>query len=247
MAQINIETTQNVTISYHLAGLGSRILAFIIDYVILLAYSGLISFIVIRLGLESAIEIEGFSVLIIVSILFGFIFYDVISEIAFDGQSIGKKVVGIKVVMLDGSKPTLEAYLIRWVTRVIEGMLFLYGVVPIISIAVSPNGQRVGDIMAKTTVIRINKKPVVYRSPFDNLADDKNYVVKYPEVINLTDRDVLIIRESIKAYREFKNRAPIEAVTNKVLEMLQLKTYEGTPVDFLKTIVKDYYYLTSQD
>lgn len=241
MAVINIETTQNVTIDYELAGLGSRILASIIDYLIVLAYAFFV-FIMLSVFFEGE-TLGAFSIILI---LIPYMLYDLVSEIAFNGQSIGKRSMGIKVVKLDGSKPTLGSYLIRWASRIVEGMVFLYGIVPILSIAISTKGQRLGDMMAGTTVIRVNKKPHAYRNPLDIINDDDSYVVTYPEAINLTDSDIGIIKESIKSYKVFNNRVAIDAVTSKLEELLNIKCNEP-PVHFLSTIVKDYNHLITRD
>lgn len=246
MSVINIETTQNVTIDYQLAGLGSRILAYLIDFGVLLAYVILIIFLLSMLGSAGQLFDELLVFIQIGMTMLPIMFYDLICEVFFNGQSVGKKSMGIKVVKIDGSKPSIGAYLIRWATRLVEGLLFLYGVIPIITIAVSEKGQRLGDMMAGTTVIRTNKKKQVYRNPLDLAKEVEAYEPKYPEAFNLSDADIRIIKEAVRTYKFNNKREPIDAVTAKVEEILAVKCNEP-PVQFLSKIVEDYNYLVTRD
>jgi len=70
------------------------------------------------------------------------------------GQSLGKRVVGIKVIMENGEKCTLKAALIRNLLRIIDALPNLY-IVGILVITFTKKRQRIGDLAAKTVVIRI--------------------------------------------------------------------------------------------
>ena len=244
MSVINIETTQNVTIDYQLAGLGSRILAYLIDFLVLFAYILLVIF--LATAVSDYMNADLFAFFQICLIALPFVFYDLICEVFFNGQSVGKRSMGIKVVKIDGSKPSVGAYLIRWATRLFEGFIFFYGLVPVISIAVSEKGQRLGDMMAGTTVIRTNKTKKIYRNPLDMAQEKEDYTARYPEAINLTDYDVRIIKEAIRAYKFNNKREPIDAVTQKVEEILSVKCNEP-PIQFLSVVIEDYNHLITRD
>src|SRR5258708_268794 len=104
MQTIKITTTQNIDIDYEVAGLGERIVAHIIDIAI---------FVVIFFATFIAIGLSGnmrrfYSWWIgIVVVIYGilYVFYDLICETAMDGQSVGKRIMKIKVVSLDGARP----------------------------------------------------------------------------------------------------------------------------------------------
>jgi len=101
MKTIDIRTTQNVTIEYELATLRERILAFFIDFVIVYV-SFSILFFVLKAGFTDVfLGIDNYALTAVVLFSF-FVFYQLFSEIIADGQSWGKKAVGIKVVRLDG-------------------------------------------------------------------------------------------------------------------------------------------------
>lgn len=131
---------------------GSRILAQILDSVI-----GSILFVAILVvfggvggatGGESGAGIFGIGFL--VGIL-GIVFYFFLLEGFWDGYTVGKKVVGIKVVKEDGGPCTIGASLIRNVLRIIDG--FAYYVVGFVFMAMSDNRQRLGDRLASTVVV----------------------------------------------------------------------------------------------
>ena len=83
------------------------------------------------------------------------VFYDLISEILLDGQSVGKKVMGIKVVSLNGAQPSLGQYLLRWVFRIVD-FSFSGSLVAVIMVAVTEKKQRLGDMLAGTTWLKQN-------------------------------------------------------------------------------------------
>jgi uncharacterized RDD family membrane protein YckC len=68
------------------------------------------------------------------------------------GQTIGKKLVNIKVTKEGGGKPTLEEALLRTILRIIDGIaVYLLGFMVVL---VSEKKQRLGDIAAKTIVVK---------------------------------------------------------------------------------------------
>ncbi|MEL6559652.1 MAG: RDD family protein, partial [Bacteroidota bacterium] len=103
MSVINIETTQNVTIDYQLAGLGSRILAYLIDFLVLFAYTLLVLFLATSIAEYMTSDLFAFFQIGLIAL--PYVFYDLVCEVFFNGQSVGKRSMGIKVVKIDGSKP----------------------------------------------------------------------------------------------------------------------------------------------
>ncbi|MDX1627762.1 MAG: RDD family protein, partial [Fulvivirga sp.] len=149
MQNVNIRTAQNVGIQYELAGLGNRIAAFVIDAVILFFYLIVVMWMISQIQLNS------------IWILFGFylpvLFYHLICEVFFNGQSIGKKQMKIKVVQLDGSSPTFGAYILRWILRLVDISTFS-GAIAVVTISMSKHGQRLGDMAAGTTVVKVERE-----------------------------------------------------------------------------------------
>src|SRR5581483_5801018 len=116
MAVISITTTQNIELEYDLASLGERIVATIIDLVIIFAY-----FIVIAMIENFGDMFSSTSAAIVNLLLFlPVTFYSLLSETFLNGQSVGKRVMGIKVISLNGNQASFAQYLIRWLFRLVD-------------------------------------------------------------------------------------------------------------------------------
>ena len=155
MQTIDIRTTQNVTINYELASLRERIFACIIDLTIVSVLTGILGS-MLRVALSGPGFESGMAINVILGLIFviGYILYQLLSEILADGQSWGKKSMGIKVVRLDGQEPGLSDYLLRAVFHIVD-TIFSLGIMAALSISSSAKNQRIGDLTANTTVIRM--------------------------------------------------------------------------------------------
>ncbi|MDT8411985.1 MAG: RDD family protein [Vicingaceae bacterium] len=231
MESINISTTQNVSINYAVASLGDRILATLLDYLIFVAYFVIVLFI---LSLSQSLKNLGFFWSLVMLPVF---FYDLYCELLFNGQTFGKYLLKIKVVRIDGTQAGIGSYLLRWMFRLIEGGFFLNGLVAILTILINGKGQRLGDIVAKTSVI-ILKKKMQLNDGFLNISDE-NYSIVFKEVELLNEKDISIIREVFN-HAKSKNRLDIvNKLADKTKATLNLKTSMKS-IEFLDTIIKDY-------
>ena len=122
MSELTINTTQNVTINFTAASIGHRMLAFGIDLLIMTAYIITVYlFLYYTTILERIQGWDGWSQMAVQSIIFlPVMFYSLIFETFFEGQSIGKKLVRIKVVKIEGYQSSFGDYLIRWLFRMID-------------------------------------------------------------------------------------------------------------------------------
>ena len=235
MQNVNIRTAQNVGIDYELAGLGARMAAFAIDVAIQIAYYIAVSILLSEVNLDS----------IWVSLMFFLpaMLYHLLCEIFLNGQSIGKKQMNIKVVRLDGSSPTLGGYILRWILRPIDISIFS-GAVAVLAIVLSKNGQRLGDMAANTTVVKVAREVKVSSHELIKNIED-TYQITFPEVRKLNDSQVNVIKEALQVNKQHANNRPVYAVADKIKQHLEV-TSDLPPVKFLYTVVKDYNYLTSQ-
>lgn len=71
---------------------------------------------------------------------------------SFGGQTLGKKVVGTKVVAADGGRVGAGAVAVRTALRIVDG--FAFYLVGFVVALVSKDNQRVGDMVARTRVVR---------------------------------------------------------------------------------------------
>ncbi len=232
MQKISVQTTQNVRIEYVLAGIGDRILAYLIDLLILIAYVTVLGLLFAALSVEPSLTV------VILLALPAFM-YHLLCEALLDGQSVGKRQMKIKVVKLDGSSPGLGAYLMRWILRLIDMNIFGGGIA-VLCIAITTRDQRLGDLAAGTTVVKVKGQET---TPV--FATDENYQPTFSEVTRLTDADIDTIQRVIKAHRDLGNTEPVWATAQRVQVTLEVQS-DMRPLQFLFTVVRDYKYLTSR-
>ncbi len=229
---VAIRTSQNVLLEYEPASLGERILGAMLDYLVLFGWFLMV------LALPSSLGLRANTFYTII-VMLPVVFYDLASEWLLNGRSAGKIAMNTRVVMLDGSQPTLGAYLLRWVFRILESAAFLGGIVPIITIAANGKGQRLGDLAAGTSVVRL--KPAVSLNDVLTPPQVDNYAVQFPDVRLLSDRDMVVIRAVVR-----QNSADtLERTASRIKAVTGI---ESTLDDweFLQTVIHDYQFITSQ-
>ena len=229
---VAIRTSQNVLLEYEPASIGERILAALIDYAVLFGWVMLVFAVPSGFDLQVGNFYTAFALLPIV-------FYDLVSEWLLNGRSVGKIGLGIRVVMLDGSQPGLSAYLLRWLLRIIETAGFFGGIVPIITVAANGRGQRLGDIAAGTTVVKL--KPAVALEDVLYRPLPENYIVQFPDVRLLSDRDIHVIREVLRRGDE----DVLMHTADKVKAVIGVQS-SLTNRAFLETVLSDYQFITAQ-
>ena len=98
MSELQINTTQNVKINFTSSGAGERLLAFIIDNVIKIGYLYLVGYLFGAFDNMDQWSQIGLNTLL----SFPIIFYTLVLESIMDGQTIGKRLLKIRVVKIDG-------------------------------------------------------------------------------------------------------------------------------------------------
>jgi len=163
---IDIRTPESIEFNYELAGLGSRFLALVVDQVIQIAVLLGIFFAIVaaasRLSEGRAVAasaeaekiggaiLVALVVIVVFTILFG---YFIAFEALWNGQTPGKKLLGIRVVRDGGYPVDFGAALIRNLIRVGEFALGYY-LLAALSTVLSPENKRLGDYAAGTIVVR---------------------------------------------------------------------------------------------
>lgn len=237
MDNFQIETAQNVNISQQTAAVGQRIIAFVIDACILAVYILIVTFVFSNLEM-----LDEFNIVVGATIGFPLFFYHLIWENVWNGQSPGKAALQLRVVNLDGTKPTFSNFLIRWVLRIID-ISISSGAVALFSILLNGKGQRLGDMAAKTTVITERTSMSLSRTLLEDVEED--YLPKYPQVTVFNDRDIQTIKNVLQDARNNANHIVIIKLANKVSSVMDI-TFTEKPIDFLKRVLKDYNFYTQQ-
>ncbi|KYG75557.1 RDD family protein [Roseivirga echinicomitans] len=235
MQAVSIQTSQNIQLEYPLAGIGDRILAFVIDAVIILSFIFITNIILGASGISMSVAMN--VMLSIVAYL-----YRLVSEVFFNGQTVGKKALHIKVVKLDGSVPSFSAYFLRWLMEPIDFFIMGLGIVFII---LSKNGQRVGDLLAGTTVVKMKKITATnVRNKVIMETVDENYVPKIPEAAQLADNEIRLIKDALSVFRDGAKQKPLLLIEEKLKEKYNIQSDMPT-VKFMYTLLRDHtYYMT---
>ena len=147
-------TPEGVSLDVALAGFGSRFSAFLLDFIF-----QVIVFVIYVVALygsfdpnnaNSSVILVGLQLLGSVLIFLG---YFILFETLWSGRTLGKRLMGIRVVKTSGAAAGFIPILLRNVARLIDSLPGLY-LVGSICILASANNQRLGDMLASTIVIR---------------------------------------------------------------------------------------------
>ena len=239
MSTADIVTGQFVHISQSVAGVGDRIVARLIDYALLFAYSlGSYYFYMKFFNYNAGIP-EAVSVIVFFVIILPVIFYSFLCEAFNNGQSVGKRVMHLRVVCADGSQPTMGALFLRWILQLVD--VWFYGL-GILFIAFSRHHQRIGDIAAGTLVINTEgyKKVDIPLSYFDYARED--YRPHYPGAARLSSGQAEVIARAIEgAMLNPKSQgARLEVLARKVSNVIGAQPQTPDVRSFLETVLHDY-------
>ena len=158
--RVEIETPEQVIVSYEVAGVGSRAAAALIDYAICAA--SLVALFV--LGSLATRPFRGafgreltapWIIALLIAAQFALVWgYYVLFEGLRDGQTPGKRRMGLRVVQDGGYSVTFGVSTVRNIVRALDMQPGVFYVVGMVSAALSSRGKRLGDIVAGTIVIR---------------------------------------------------------------------------------------------
>lgn len=251
MSDIQITTTQNVNINFKSAEIGERILALVIDGIVKIAYISLIAFFLFRVTkfgdyLFQDIAGDDFWSIVAIVIIIGIpvIFYTLVLETFIGGQTIGKKVVNIQVVKIDGYQAGFPDFFIRWVMRLIDINL-LFGVIGLVFMGSTKNQQRLGGLASGTAVISKKNKINISHTILEEL--EQGYVPTYFSVIKLSDNDVRIIKENYERAKANADHKTLLKLKIKIVAVINEEPKEENRIGkFIETIIKDYNHFTKK-
>lgn len=235
MDEFQIETAQNVGINQNVAGIGDRLLAYLIDTIIIFLYALGSILLLGALDLDMG---DAWAIYLLVN-LPAFLYY-VLLETFWDGKTVGKSIMKTRVVKLDGSKPSFANYFVRWILRVVD-VVMTFGGAATLTILIKGNGQRIGDIAAGTTVISeqqtVNIKDTILKEiPLD-------YVPTYSQVTVLNDQDIQMVKNLYDEAVRKGNHNIIVNLHHRLIKVMAVEPKEK-PIDFVSKVIKDYNYYT---
>jgi len=251
MALVKLDTGFNIEVEFAITPFHKRFFAWIVDMVVLSAYSLLLSKLLNNVDPQKKLWLF---------VLLGLppLFYHLVCELVLNGQSIGKKAVAIKVITQDGGQPSLSQYLIRWVFRLADFPIWVlpaiaFGALPwwcaiflfggIACVISTPYTQRIGDLIAGTIIIDTKNHTSWEDTVFTEL--ETNYQPRFPQVMQLTDKDINTLKSIIGTVRKKSDYDLSMRIGDRIKTKLNISSDQDS-LEFLETLLKDYNYYSTQ-
>ena len=164
-------TPEAVALEFRTANLGSRILAYLIDMVVVAAGIFAGAFAVALLGEASDVVVPDWVALTIVLVLIPgwWLGYFIAFETLWRGRTLGKAALGLRVVTREGAPVRFRHAAIRALLGLVDFFVFS-GFFAVVFILFTRDNQRLGDLVAGTLVLRERSAlaapaPVVFGPP----------------------------------------------------------------------------------
>lgn len=267
MSTIRVNTSFNIDLEFTTASFHRRLIAWILDVIVLVFYI----YVILKLidlfnhnvwGNADSERTWAFVLLLIIPL----ITYHLLCEIFMNGQSVGKRIMGLRVVNENGGRPAISQFIIRWLIRTSDYMIvviLLYGPIAasqnigffwkisaafalfmtdVILMNATQKHQRLGDILAHTLLIRTEQKADFQDTIFLQVQD--NYKPSFPEVMSLSDRDVNALKSILDTAKKHNDFPLASRAAEKIQVHLKIET-TLSPFDFLEVLLKDYNYLSA--
>jgi uncharacterized RDD family membrane protein YckC len=264
-----IQTPLNITLNFQIANLGRRLLAWLIDFLALYAFNLVFGIFIFtdlaNINIKSITSMGMLEILLIILLIIPSTLYHMLSQLMWNGYTLGKYVMKIKVVNKnDGGAASSQQIIIRnlfSVSNIILGMTFIainpiilipffftlsiVCIPDIISILAQKESQKIGDLLAGTMVIATNYQPDIEATIFKDINIDANYNVTYPFAIRLSDNEINGLNNMIKN-PSFYTKDYIDKIAHRIAEKLNTEIKEPSHLDFFESIIHDYNYLHLQ-
>jgi uncharacterized RDD family membrane protein YckC len=254
MLQVKLDTGFNIEIDFTIAPFIKRLFAWLIDYVIIIAWFIIMNK-VFRIGQEYIWELPAWQDFIIA---LPPLLYFPLTEIFLNGQTVGKKAMQIKVITIDGGNPSISQFIIRWLFRMIDFPVWILvaigmGEVPWWSVILlfagigcliaTPYTQRIGDVVAGTILIDTRNRTSWEDTVFTELTED--YQPRYPQVMQLSDKDINTLKGIISAVRKKSDYDLSIRIAARIRSKLHIEDDQDS-LEFLQTLLKDYNYYSTR-
>ena len=243
MGQTTINTGYYVKLGLATAGLGSRILAQLLDFLFISLFEGAVSTVMMTIASSIKHSSSFLEVLFVLVCMIPIVLYHPLCESLNKGQSLGKKIVGLRVVKIDGTATTFGASLLRWMMLMVD--VLLTSGIGIMCIMFTEHSQRIGDMAAGTTVVKLRGNVVrsSYLAEFNFILPD--YRPVFSEAARLSINQIEIISRVL--FNTSGDRQEyIDSLAEKVRERLHILPVPNmTNERFLRTIYNDAYHFNA--
>jgi uncharacterized RDD family membrane protein YckC len=253
MLQVKLDTGFNIEVDFAISPFHKRFAAWAIDVMIFSAWF-IIGYRILSKVLGNGEKADWVWAIYGLPVLL----YHLLCEVFLNGQSIGKKAMGIKVIAIDGGQPSFSQYLIRWLFRSVDFPTWIlaavaYDALPwwcaillgggLACLLFTPYSQRIGDLVAGTIIISTRTRATWQDTVFTEL--ETNYQPRYSRVLNLSDKDVNTLKSIIDVVRKKNDYDLATRIAERIKSRLQIESDQDA-LEFLITLLKDYNYFTSK-
>jgi uncharacterized RDD family membrane protein YckC len=242
--EYTIDTPENVTFGYEVAGIGSRFIGALIDSTLLVVALVVVNLLLLlilnllgtrpgaalssRAG-ESVSWLGGLIIAAYALLNFGLLWgYFIVFELLWNGQTPGKRLAGIRVVRTDGNPAGLIEIVVRNLVRIVDFLPAGYGV-GLIAMFCNRQARRLGDFAAGTLVIKERKDialatlhpaaPAAAADPEDAAHIDA-LVQQYPAIRHLSAVDYDLIQDALGRARQ---GMPVDALLTRLAAAIAAK------------------------
>jgi uncharacterized RDD family membrane protein YckC len=254
MLTVKLDTGFNIEVDFPISPFHRRMFAYFIDVMVMYFYWKLIQIPFGSLFQQEKSQFIWLSVLLGIPVL---VYYPLM-EILTNGQTVGKAIMGIRVITMEGGQASVSQYLIRWMFRTIDFPVWIFfaiwkGAVPwyssilafsgIASVIISNKSQRIGDIVAGTIVIFTRSKTSWQDTVFTEI--EAGYKPLYPQVMNMSDKDINSLKLIIDTVKKNRNHELAFRIAERIKWKLNMQADQDAQT-FLETLLKDYNYYSSR-
>ncbi len=263
--EYTIDTPENVTFGYDIAGIGSRFIGALLDTLILavaLVVLNLVIGLILawsvgpeRLFAENDEQIGWIGGLIIaLYALVNFLIfwgYYIVFELLWNGQTPGKRVAKVRVVRLDGNPAGFMEIVVRNLVRVVDFLPSAYGI-GLLTMFFNQQARRLGDFAAGTLVVKeradIQLETLGRPTPMAQTSAPElttpaaeALLQQFPTVRRLAAADIALIHDALNRYAASKvDRELLGRLATAIAAKLEAPTPVQDPVKFLNDVVEAY-------
>jgi len=260
MARLTVHTPFNIDLEFAVAPIFKRGAAYGIDLLITAIFAFVMTSTVLdkASGLDDLLEASQLFLIVLPIYL-----YHLVCELLMNGQSLGKKIMRIRVVNESGNAASTSQFLLRWILSIPNlasvGVAYYLLTMPvvvlavgilalpdIISMAISETGKRIGDRAANTVVIDLRYKTDIEHTIFREVGTQTDYVPKFPEVMQLTDKDINTLRNLLSQKRTSDLDLYVDRVARRIEDVLKIHNNSMDPYYFFEELLHDYNFITQQ-
>lgn len=244
MSNLHINTTQNINLFFTTASVGERMLAYIIDLLIQIAYFIFVALFLLPDFFNNLFNNPDFSTTIVLLLIsLPIMFYSLVCESTMEGQTFGKKLMKIKVVKIDGYQAGFFDYFVRWIFAIVDIQIgYIPGVIAMVS---TKHTQRLGDLVAGTAVISEKSKYNISHTILMEVAEDYQPHFNRNQIMLFSDNDIRIIKENFELTNKSKNAVLLKKIAEKIYSVTKLANRFDSDKKLIETFLKDYNYYTA--